>query len=93
MASCLRLEMLVDNCLSAAGQAVVAYSPDSSESYSALCDSIASKTGIEACYEGVIVQAVVTVENTGNIESYMKSICKPSKNFAICSKSTDKYIS
>lgn len=91
MASCLRLEMLVDNCLSAAGQAVVAYSPDSPESYSALCDSIASKAGIEACYEGVIVQAVVTVHNTSNTESYIKSICTSSTNLPICLKASANY--
>ncbi len=93
MKSCYSLESLVDNCLKAAGVAIVGYNPNTPESYSVLCDSIISQTSVEYCYEGVAKQAAVTAASTGNIKSYMKSICKPSKNFAICSKSTDKYIS
>lgn len=93
MDSCYSLESLVDNCLRAAGVAIVAYNPNIPESYSVLCDSIISQTSVESCYEGVALQAAITAANTGNIESYMKSVCRPSTNLDICLKATDKYIS
>lgn len=86
-ASCLRLDVYVDNCLLAVGVAAVAYAPDLPGSYAPLCDSLGSATGISSCYVGVAGQVRVGVADLTDQGNFMQMVCASSANFAVCSKS------
>jgi len=64
---------------------MVYYEPNSTDSYSNLCDSIASLSGRSACYYGVLVQAFATTDNSADQDGFVASICDKSRDPAACS--------
>jgi len=84
MESCPRLGASADNCYAASGTAMVYYEPNSTDSYSNLCDSIASLSGRSACYYGVVVQAIATTDNSADQAGFVGSICDKSRDPDAC---------
>jgi len=90
MGSCPRLGASADNCYAASGTAAVNYEPNSTDSYSNLCDSIASLSGRSACYYGMVAQAILITDNSADQDGFVGSICVKSRDPDACRDEVSK---